>query len=394
MSTSDKKPKRLRILSPFSAGNAPAPEPTKTEVHLEPHSPELLKGLYSPAGQRRYCTYPFRLFGLASDILKPCTWLRQIDHVSVVPIEAGARQSLHDVWHSEPFNNVRRSVVEGEHLYCDLGNCPEYMGEQKYFLTIEEIEKEFPAIGRYINDGANVYEEGPRVVNVAYDTGCNLTCHSCNRLELPKLDRETVEEFGHALSLLGPDIRYIYFVGMGDPFGTPHYLKWLQTVDISRFAKLECMILNTNAIGWTEANWESIPQKTRAMIRTAVISMDGASAASFEANRYPAKFDDMMARLQYISGIRRAGNLDCLRAYFVYQVNNFRELPRMVEIAREFGFDELFFARIRNWRGWSEEYLASLDVTKASHPDNAEFLTIAEQVRAMTDGKLAITVMR
>jgi len=394
VSTSDKKPKRLRLVSPFVAEDPSRPATPKPDVHLQPHSAELLQGLYTEGGQRRYCTYPFRLFGLASDILKPCTWLRQVDHVSVIPIESGARQSLEDVWHSETFNNVRRSVVEGEHLFCDLGNCPEYMGEQKYFLTMSEIEKEFPAIARYIDSDRTEYEEGPRVVNVAYDTGCNLTCHSCNRLELPKLDRETVEQFGEALAQLGRDIRYIYFVGMGDPFGTPHYLKWLQTVDITRFEKLECIILNTNAIGWTDQNWLSIPAGTRRLIRTAVISIDGATTESFEANRYPAKFATMLERLEYVSAIRRRGELSCLRAYFVYQVNNFRELPRMVEIARHFGFDELFFARIRNWRGWSDEYLASLDVNRPSHPDHAEFAEIAAKIRTLTDDKLSITVMR
>src|SRR5438552_12476834 len=42
-----------------------------------PHPPELLADTVTADGRRRYCTYPFRLFGIASDILKPCTWLRQ-----------------------------------------------------------------------------------------------------------------------------------------------------------------------------------------------------------------------------------------------------------------------------------------------------------------------------
>jgi len=350
--------------------------------------------LYDKDGKRRYCTYPFRLLAVASDLLKPCTWLRQINYASVLPIGAGSRPNLDEVWHSETFNTVRRTVANGGHIYCDLGNCPEYLGEQKYFLTLEEIEKQFPAIARFVSSDATDYEEGPRLFNISYNTECNLSCPFCNRDQLRKLDRDTADALGASLSSLGAEVRSIYLAGMGDPFGTPHYLRWLRALDVAQFGKLELIILNTNAIAWTEEAWNSIPEKTRAFIKTAAISIDGARRESYETNRYPAKFDQLLARLELISSLRRSGPLDCLRAYFVYQANNFRELPEMVALCRKFAFDEVFFARIRNWRNWRNEYLASLDVNNPSHPNYAEFCAIAERTKAMGDRSLTVTVMR
>jgi hypothetical protein len=367
--------------------------PIYAKRDLAPHPADLLTDTRSRDGEQRYCTYPFRLFGIASDIMKPCTWLRQIPGTSVLSVsECGG--DLLDVWRSEVFDNVRRSIAEGEYHFCNLEYCPEYQGEQKYFLTLEELKAQYPAIADYVSGVTDAYLGGPELVNVAYDTGCNLSCPSCNRHTLPKLPRAQVAGFATTLDQLADDVLYIYLAGMGDPFGTPHYFDWLRTVDVSRYKKLREIMLNTNGLLWTPQTWAQVPAATRARVRTAIISIDGASAATYDVNRWPAKWDDLLENLRFIASLRRRDELKMLRAYFVYQANNFHEMPAMVQFCRDNAFDAVFFARIANWKSAPQAEYDELDVVNPNHPAHQDYLRVAGETAALGDDRLQVVVMR
>jgi hypothetical protein len=359
---------------------------------LPAHPAELLKDTVTPDGQRRYCTYPFRLFGIASDILKPCTWLRQVAGVNVLPVQ-GSGAALQDIWRSQIFDNVRRSIARGDYQHCNLEFCPEYKGEQKYFFTLEQLRTAYPAIADYVSGKTHVYMGGPELVNIAYDTGCNLSCPSCNRQQLPKLPRPQVAGFTDSLNQFADDVQYLFLAGMGDPFGTPHYYDWLCNVDVKRFKQLKGILLNTNGIMWNERTWNAIPAATRAMIESAVISIDGASPETFEVNRYPAKWSELTANLQFIASLRRRGELKVLRAYFVYQANNYHEMPSMVELCRQHAFDLVFFARIANWRSIPQAQYDALDVVNPRHGSHQDYLRVAARTSAMTSSDLQVVVM-
>jgi MoaA/NifB/PqqE/SkfB family radical SAM enzyme len=232
------------------------------------------------------------------------------------------------------------------------------------------------------------------MVNVAYDTGCNLSCPSCNRHDLPKLPRPQVAGFARSLDQLADDVKYIFLAGMGDPFGTPHYYDWLRNVDVGRYPKLEEIILNTNGLLWNEETWSAIPAATRGRVGTAVISIDGASPETYEVNRWPAKWKDLVTSLAYIASLRRSGELKLLRAYFVYQANNYREMPAMVQLCRDHAFDVVFFARISNWKGTPARAHAANDVANPRHAAHQDYLQVAEETARLADERLQIVVMR
>lgn len=374
----------------------PAHRLSRGRSGLRPHSADTLKNLYNERGERRYCTYPFRLHGIASDIVKPCTWLRQISGHSVISvsqlIERGGDlgKVIANTWNSNEFNNVRRAVADGSYFYCDMENCPEYHGEQTFFLTMSELEQQYPKIASFIKGETETYEAGPEMINVAYDPRCNLSCPSCNRLSLPKFSPEITDKFGEGMKLIGRDVCAIYMVGMGDPFGTQHYLKWLQSMDIKDYPKLKEISFNTNAIKLTREVWESIPKEIRDLAITIIVSMDGAQKNSFETNRYPAKWDVFKERMKYVKELRDTNQINHFRIYFVYQSNNFREMPEAIQFAEQHSADSLFFARIRDWNGWDEEKMSAIDVNRLEHPEHQEFLAVS---RSLKSKKMGIIVM-
>jgi hypothetical protein len=294
-----------------------------------------------------------------------------------------------NTWNSNVFNNVRQAIADGSYFYCDMENCPEYHGEQLFFFTLQELEEKYSEIARFIKGETHVYEVGPETLNIAYDSRCNLSCPSCNRLSLPKLSPETIERFGEGIKLIGSDISGIFMAGMGDPFGTLHYLNWLQSMNVKDYPKLEQIVFNTNAIKFTKEIWESIPQEVRNLTGT-VVSMDGARKNSFETNRYPAKWDVFQERMKYIKELRDTKQIRHLNIYFVYQTNNFREMPEAVQFAEDHSADSLFFARVRDWNGWGEEKMRAIDVNRPEHPEHHEFMNIS---RALKSEKTNIIVM-
>jgi hypothetical protein len=369
---------------------------------IEHHRPEVLEGLTNRKDEIRYCTYPFRLLAICSDFVKPCTWLREVSGVSVVAIQELVKDGVSDatmkevaeVWNCNAFNNVRRSIAEGEYLLCNLGNCPEYLGTQDFFMTLPELDERFPAIARFVRGESEDLECGPEMLNMAYDTRCNLSCPSCSRTELPQHPPSVVQGIGKGLKHLGRDAKTIFLAGMGDPFATNHYLEWLCSLDVEGFPNLEQVSLLTNALNWTEETWDLIPEKIRRFVTAVTVSVDGATKTTYEENRFPGKWSVFVDRMKFIADLRRRGEISYLSIYYVYRENNFREMPAMVDFAREHAVDTLFFARIRDWRGWGDDVMDRLDVNRPSHPLNAEFSEVAAIIEGWEDPGLRITIMR
>ena len=364
-----------------------------------PHSPEVLAKTFTPSGERKYCTYPFRLIGIGSDYLKNCTWLKASSECCI-PLgklikenEGYLSNAIKNAWTSDTFNDVRAAIADGSYLYCDMQNCPEYHGKQEFFFTLPELEEKYPQIASFVKGDTDKYDGFPETMNVAYDPRCNLSCPSCNRHILPKFSEEIEKEFSAGIRLVGQNIKNLFLVGMGDPFGTTHYLEFLRNLDPTDYPSLKEIIFNTNAMKLTPEIWYSIPEGVRKFVGTMVVSMDGASKTSFETNRFPAKWDDFLERLKFISELRKTNQIKSVTLYYVYQLNNYKEMPRAVKIAKDHGIDCIFFARIRDWGTLGEKKIRAVDVNRPDHPQNRVFEYIKQTIRATMTGTPEIVIM-
>jgi hypothetical protein len=62
----------------------------------------------------------------------------------------------------------------------------------------------------------------------------------------------------------------------------------------------------------------------------------------------------------------------------VVQANNFREMPDFVRLGRRFGFDMVYFGRIRNWGTFTAEEYRARAVHLPDHPEHAELLELVK----------------
>jgi MoaA/NifB/PqqE/SkfB family radical SAM enzyme len=116
-----------------------------------------------------------------------------------------------------------------------------------------------------------------------------------------------------------------------------------------------------------------------------VLSMDGASKATFERLRRGADFGRVLDNLKILARLREAGRIKFFQVTTVVQQDNFRELQAVLDLAREARADLVRFDRYQLQTQGLEEY-ERCDVQRRDHPDHAAFLEISRKIQSRPAG--------
>jgi hypothetical protein len=347
---------------------------TDLDVNYNNFSYEF-KGLYNSKGERLYCVLPFRMLVLGTTGIKPCTWLcEQVNKTIVEP-----HHGLVNAWTSEIYNDVQNSIRDGSYRHCRTIICPEINGYPRNLYTLEELKDLYPLIYDFVVNDRTEYAGSPDFVNLQFDTICNQACPSCNIQAIPKLSADLQQNYIQELKKNGNEIEYLFCAGIGDPFVSPSYKKILNNLNEKDFPKLKSIILQTNAMLWDEEHWNGLTSFTRDRIDTAIISIDGATNETYHLNRPGGNFNHLLKNLQFIKTLRINGPLKHLELNFVYQTNNFKEMPLLVKIAKDCGVDKLVFSKIANWGTYDKTYFKEIAVWDTEHPEYASLIKVFEQ---------------
>jgi MoaA/NifB/PqqE/SkfB family radical SAM enzyme len=314
-----------------------------------------------------FCPKPFTWFEVSTrgDVFVCCpSWLK-------TPIGNLNQQSFDEVWNGPVAQDIRRSILDGSFEYCSFELCP-YLHTRPNWIVTHADDVTDSLMLSVIRDGLTVLPFGPRDINCCYDRSCNLSCPSCrtamvnessNSERILNIQQKLND---HALA----DAKLLYITGSGDPFGSPFFRTWLYKMKRSDMPNLETLHLHTNAQLWTPRMWNPIPEDIRALIRTTEISIDAASAATYEVNRRGGKWDVLLRNLEFVSELRQSGPLTWLGISMVVQDNNFEEMPDFVRLGRRIGADMVYFSQLVNWGTFSEAEFEERAVHRAEHPRN------------------------
>jgi MoaA/NifB/PqqE/SkfB family radical SAM enzyme len=237
-----------------------------------------------------------------------------------------------------------------------------------------------PDLRRVIADKLTRLPRGPKKVICTYDQSCNLSCPSC-RTE-PIVERQHRGEIlaiqDKLRSQALPDAEYLHITGSGDPFGSPYFRRWLQTMSRTEVPRLERLHLHTNGLLWTPRMWNTIPEEIRAVIKSAEISIDAATPGTYAINRRGGRFETLLENLEFIRTLRRHGPLDYAKISMVVQENNFQEMPGFVRLGQRLGFDAVYFGQLVNWGTFSDEEFRRRAVHLPGHPRHHEFVRLLQ----------------
>jgi hypothetical protein len=317
---------------------------------------------------RLFCSKPFSWFEVTDrndgETFLCCpAWLER-------PIGNLSQSSVQEVWNSPVAADIRRSILDGTFEYCSRTRCPFLQTKSGPVQEVSTVTD--PKMKRAIEEQLTVLPWGPLDVCACHDRSCNLSCPTCRSEVIMEHNRK--DQILLVQSKLNDEAlkeaRLLYVTGTGDPFGSPYFRKWLQTMKRSDMPHLEQITLHTNALLWTPRMWQTIPQEIRALVRRADISVDAASAQTYAINRRGGDFDRLLENLEFVSSSLRAnGPLEWIGLSMVVQQNNFHEMADFVRLAQRLKVDTVYFSQLVNWGTFTESEFNARAVHLPDHPD-------------------------
>jgi len=323
----------------------------------------------------RFCKRPFESFELQENgsVYLCCpTWLRT---------RAGNlhAEGADAIWNSPQAQAVRAGIHDGSFRHCNHAICPDI---QAGTLPLRADVAREPRWREVIETKATAMPGVPAFINLSNDKSCNLACPSCGTQRIqfnggPGYEaRLALQKKLEAAFFARPTEQemLVSVTGSGDPFASRVFRDFLFALDGSKFPRLS-VNLQTNGTLFTEKTWNNMA-KIHGRVGSVLVSLDAASAATYAIVRRGGDWDQLLANLDFLAGLRRAGRIRELILYFVVQRANFHEMADFARLGKRLNADRITFQRAVNWGTWSRAEYADQAVWKPGHPDHAAFARV------------------
>ncbi len=316
----------------------------------------------------RFCEAPFVKFETLMDgTVAPCCsiWTQQrLGHLE--------GQTFEQIWNSPEAQAMRESILDGSYRYCNKQRCT-LINEDALPLR-DEISD--PALRSAIDENRTHLSEAPRWLFLAHDVTCNLACPSCRggilaadeaqerRFEI--IERQVFQPLLNAEGKVRISVS-----GQGDPWSSPHYrsiLRYLADHELN----VELNI-HTNALLMSPMRWAQYAgiDRYRALVD---VSIDSCTPWVYEVVRRPGKWDKLFPNLQFIADKRGKGEFREFHLNATVQLDNFHEMPALMQMAKTLGADSMRLYMMQNTGGHLSADFPRKNVGDPGHPLYRAFL--------------------
>ena len=289
--------------------------------------------------------------------------------------DIGVAASAEALWNSDAAIEIRRSILDGDFSYCSRTLCS--------FLTTKKLPRRSeittPALREVIERRLTRLDDIlPTMVELNHDPACNLSCPSC-RTEIVVAKSDEADLYSRATQrVILPLLRRVqgsaYITGGGEAFASAHFRSILGALNRDEYPGLQVLLI-TNGQWITPRRWRAFPALPE-MIGILYVSIDAARAETYEKLRRPGKWSSLMRNLEFISAMRKRGEVRQLGINFVVQRDNFREILEFIALGDSIGADMVWLQRVVNYGAYDEATFAQVDVSSPAHPDHQELLAI------------------
>jgi uncharacterized Fe-S cluster-containing radical SAM superfamily protein len=204
------------------------------------------------------------------------------------------------------------------------------------------------ALDRDYAAGRERLAAGPLEAYIEVSARCNLRCRMCPITVDPRYDPHSggppllTRELFDRLEPLIPTLQRAYLIGLGEPFLNRDLMAYAARL---AGAGVEVWI-TTNATLVREEHAEAL---VRAGVARVTVSIDGATAATYERIRVRARFDHLLRGLRALGAARRRHGRPLLYLNTIAMAGNLHELPRLVELCAEVGGDGVHLEALYDW---------------------------------------------
>ncbi len=261
-----------------------------------------------------FCKLPFGRISIDDDgnVWPACCpeWLE-------FPLGNVFKQTWDEIWMGENATKLRDSSFDGSLRYCKHDWCPNIIDAQSGIENYHVIPLE---------KAPTSWAPAPPIhVNLNYDQTCNLKCPSC-RVDYIKLSGNQLKRVEQLQQYVEqnilPFVESVALTGVGDPFMSSVFRKFLLEFDAKRYPNIKTVHLHTNGQLFDERTY--LQMKGLHNIRLSTdISIDAASADVYAKVRPPGQWDKLLKNLNFI---KRLDNLVLLGISMVVQRQNSHQL--------------------------------------------------------------------
>jgi hypothetical protein len=343
----------------------------------DPHCPQVAGAYFfldrandpvrSPDLSERFCQAPFEKFETLIDgTVAPCCSIWTQKRLGSLD-----GQSADEIWNSASAQEMRESILDGSYRHCHKQRCT--------LITDDTLPKKAEItdarLRRIIDENLTVIDK-PKWLFLAHDAACNLACPSCRdglqganeaqQARFAKIEQQVFQPL-----LAGEEEVTISLSGQGDPWSSPHYRSILRHLaDSNLNIRLN---IHTNAMLMTEARWNQYLglAKYNSLVD---VSIDSVSPWVYEVLRRPGKWDRLEPNLRFLGRERAGGTFRAYHLNATIQLDNFHEMPAMIDYADTVGADSFRLYMMQNTGGHIARWYKSKNVGDPAHPLHAAFL--------------------
>lgn len=247
------------------------------------------------------------------------------------PLGNVGQERLRDIWNGGRLAQLRAALSSHDYSHgCDLCAPPEGMAAHPTAPV-----REFDVYA------SSTTGEWPRQLQVAFSNACNLECEMCfgelsssiraNREGLAPLPSVYGDSFFEDLDAFLPHVEKVDFIG-GEPFLSHEAWRLWQRLDELGLHP-HCHVTTNATIRNRRVDW--------VLSRFPVsftVSIDGATADSYERIRRGARFDQVLDNLDHFRSVA-AGTGSMVSLAFCLSTDTWRELPAMFRFAEKRDLD-------------------------------------------------------
>ena len=281
------------------------------------------------------------------------------------------------VWNSFFSRKLRASMLDGSFRYCDKSLCRSMQSFDANLVRTDRLEND--SLKEVVN-GMKVSLEGNlKTLSLGNDYSCNLECPSC-RTGMRKMSKDEINEqwlrYNNIMETVGPQLEMIHIAGDGDAFSSQFYDRVIRSTDWDRFPKLK-IGFQTNGIALTEKKWNGLPENVRSRVGYVGISIDGATAPTYEKLRLGGKFDSLIKNIKFLASMPDKKTYGFpLNLNMIVQAQNYHEIVALVELGKSCGVDNVSFTYIRDWGTFPEGEYEQHAVHLPKHPEHMRLLEV------------------
>lgn len=341
-----------------------------------------IQGLLDPGNSRydlsdKFCGTPFHKFDVLDGSTHLCcaSWIQQSSG------DLNTTPNWQDVWNSDTSKAIRASIHDGSFRYCNKTACP-HIGANT-LPTKAKVASESQEWQEIIENELTVLPAGPKRVTLAYDKTCNLSCPSCRteKYGADSAERARFDELQErAILPMLKNATLVDVTGSGDPFASKNFRHLMQRLTAEDYPGLQFQIM-TNGMLLTPREWERFPSLHNGRISILRLSLDAATGPTHEKLRRGARWPVMEENLAFLRQLREQGHIGHLVYASAVQVDNYREMGDMIDLAKSFGADQVNFLRMTNWGTFTDAEYQHAAVFMPSHPQHADFLEAMQDPR-------------